>query len=244
MKNVWTLARRELSGYFATPVAYVFLFFYLVFMGVMPFALGGFYEREQADLVPFFQFHPWLYLFLIPAVSMRLWAEERKSGTVELLMTLPVTLWQMVLGKFLAAWFFTGLALVLTFPMVITVNFLGKPDNGVILASYIGSFLLAGGYLAVGSLFSASTKNQVIAFVLTFVVGLLFVLAGHPFVLDWVTGTVPAAVTDAVRSFSFLTQMNTISGGVIDVRALTYFGSLIVACLIGSGIVLDMKKAA
>lgn len=244
MKNVWTLAKRELSGYFATPVAYVFLFFYLVFMGVMPFALGGFYEREQADLVPFFQFHPWLYLFLIPAVSMRLWAEERKSGTIELLMTLPVTLWQMVLGKFLAAWFFTGLALVLTFPMIMTVNYLGQPDNGVILASYIGSFLLAGGYLAVGSLFSASTKNQVIAFVLTFVVGLLFVLAGHPFVLDWVTGTVPAAVTDAVRSFSFLTQMNTISGGVIDVRALTYFGSLIVACLIGSGIILDMKKAA
>lgn len=244
MRNVWTLAKRELSGYFATPVAYVFLFFYLVFMGVLPFALAGMYEREQADLVPFFQLHPWLYLFLIPAVSMRLWAEERKSGTIELLMTLPVTLGQMVIGKFLAAWLFTGIALVLTFPMYLTVNWLGNPDNGVILASYIGSFLLAGGYLAVGSLFSAMTKNQVIAFVLTFVAGLLLVFAGHPLVLDWVTNTFPAAVTDAVRSFSFLTQMNTISGGVIDVRALTYFGSLIVACLIGSGIVLDMKKAA
>ncbi|MDZ4772029.1 MAG: ABC transporter permease subunit [Planctomycetota bacterium] len=243
MKNVWTLATRELSGYFSTPVAYVFLFFYLVFMGVLPFALAGFYEREQADLVPFFQLHPWLYLFLIPAVSMRLWAEERKSGTIELLMTLPVTMGQMVVGKFLAAWLFTGIALVLTFPMYWTVNWLGKPDNGVILASYIGSFLLAGGYLAVGSLFSAMTKNQVIAFVLTFVAGLGLVFAGHPLVLDWITTRFPVAITDAVRSFSFLTQMNTISGGVIDVRALTYFGSLIVACLIGSGIVLDMKKA-
>lgn len=240
MRIVWTLAKRELSGYFATPVAYVFLFFYLAFMGVMPFTLGGFYEREQADLAPFFGFHPWLYLFLIPAVSMRLWAEERKSGTIELLMTLPVTMWQMVLGKFLAAWFFTGIALVLTFPMWITVNFLGQPDNGVIVAAYIGSFLLAGGYLAVGSLFSAMTKNQVIAFVLTFVTGLLLVLAGTPLVPDWF----PGPITEAIRSFSFLTQMNAISGGLIDMRALTYFGSLIVACLIGSGIVLDMKKAA
>ena len=244
MRNVWFLTKREIAGYFSTPVAYVFLFFYLVFMGVMPFALGGFYEREMADLQPFFAFHPWLYLFLIPAVSMRLWAEERKSGTIELLMTLPVTMPQMVLGKFLAAWLFAGLALVLTFPMWITVNYLGEPDNGVILASYIGSFLLSGGYLAVGSLFSATTKNQVIAFVLTFVTGLLLVLAGTPLVLDWFTTNVPAAITDAVRSFSFLTQMNTITQGVIDVRAFTYFGSLIVACLIGCGIVLDMKKAS
>lgn len=244
MRIVWTLAKRELSGYFATPVAYVFLFFYLVAMGVMPFTLGGFYERGQADLAPFFGFHPWLYLFLIPAISMRLWAEERKSGTIELLMTLPVTMWQMVLGKFLAAWFFAGIALSLTFPMWLTVNYLGKPDNSVIVASYIGSFLLAGGYLAVGSLFSAMTKNQVIAFVLTFATGLLLVLAGTPFVLDWITGFMPSAIIDTVRSFSFLTQMNTLSGGLIDLRALTYFGSLIIACLIGSGIVLDMKKAA
>lgn len=243
MKNVWTLSKRELAGYFSTPVAYVFLFFYLVFMGILPFALAGFYEREQADLVPFFQLHPWLYLFLIPAISMRLWAEERKSGTIELLMTLPVTMGQMVVGKFLAAWLFAGIALALTFPMFLAVNFLGKPDNGVILASYLGSFLLAGGYLAVGSLFSAMTKNQVIAFVLTFVAGLLLVFAGHPLVLDWITTRFPAAITDAVRSFSFLTQMDSLSRGVIDVRSLTYFGSLIVACLLGSGIVLDMKKA-
>jgi gliding motility-associated transport system permease protein len=244
VRNVWTLAKRELTGYFATPVAYVFLFFYLVFMGIMPFQLGGFYEREQADLQPFFAFHPWLYLFLIPAISMRLWAEERKSGTIELLMTLPVSLWQMVCAKFLAAWAFTGIALLLTFPMVLTVNVLGNPDNGVIFASYIGSFLLAGGYLAVGALFSATTKNQVIAFVLTFVTGLLLVLAGTPVVLDWLGDFVPVPIVDAVRSFSFLTQMNTITGGVIDFRSLTYFGSLIAACLIGNAIVLDMKKAS
>jgi ABC-2 type transport system permease protein len=244
VRNVWTLAKRELTGYFATPVAYVFLFFYLVFMGILPFSLANFYEREQADLVPFFQLHPWLYLFLIPAISMRLWAEERKSGTIELLMTLPVTMGQMVVGKFIAAWLFAGIALVLTFPMYWVVNYLGNPDNGVILASYIGSFLLAGGYLAIGSLFSAMTKNQVIAFVLTFVAGFLIVFAGMPLVQDWITGKLPVAVVDTIRSCSFLTQMNTISGGVIDVRALTYFGSLIVACLIGSGIVLDMKKAA
>jgi ABC-2 type transport system permease protein len=159
-------------------------------------------------------------------------------------MTLPVSLWQMVLAKFLAAWAFTGIALLLTFPMVLTVNGLGNPDNGVIFASYIGSFLLAGGYLAVGALFSATTKNQVIAFVLTFVTGLLLVLAGTPVVLDWLGDFVPTPIVDAVRSFSFLTQMNTITGGVIDLRALTYFGSLIAACLIGNAVVLDMKKAS
>jgi ABC-2 type transport system permease protein len=243
VRNVWTLAKRELSGYFATPVAYVFLFFYLVFMGILPFLLLNFYERERADLEPFFMLHPWLYLFLIPAVSMRLWAEERKSGTIELLMTLPVTMGQMVMGKFLAAWLFAGLALLLTFPMFWVVNYLGNPDNGVILASYIGSFLLAGGYLAVGSLYSAMTKNQVIAFVLTFVTGLLLVFAGDPLVQDWISAHGPAALSDAVRSFSFRSQMETLSRGVIEVQSLTYFGSLIVACLIGTGIVLDMKKA-
>lgn len=243
MKIVWILAKRELAGYFATPVAYVFLFIYLVAMGLLPFLLGGFYESEQASLQSFFVFHPWLYLFLIPAVSMRLWAEERKSGTIELLMTLPVSLWQMVVGKFLAAWAFAGIALLLTFPMWITVNYLGKPDNGVIIASYIGSFLIAGGYLAVGSLFSATTKNQVIAFVLTFAVGVVLVLSGTG-LGEWLTAHLPAAVADAVRSYSFMGQMSQVMGGLIDVRTLTYFGSLIVACLIGSAIVLDMKKAA
>ena len=243
VKTTLVLLKRELNGYFATPVAYVFIFFYLIAMSLLPFYLGGFYEREQADLQPFFAFHPWLYLFLIPAISMRLWAEERKSGTIELLMTLPVSMAQAVLGKFLAAWMFAGIALVLTFPIWLTVNYLGQPDNGVIAASYIGSFLLAGGYLAVGSFLSALTKNQVIAFVLTFVVGLVLVLAGTPAVLEPLAGAVPSSVLDAVRSFSFLSQMNTITSGVIDVRALTFFGSLIGGSLLANAIVLDLKKA-
>jgi ABC-2 type transport system permease protein len=193
----------------------------------------------------FFNFHPWLYLFLIPAVSMRLWAEERKTGTIELLMTLPVTTAQAVIAKYLAAWAFTGIALLLTFPMWITVNFLGKPDNGVILASYVGSFLMAGGYLAIGACISASTKNQVIAFVLTLMACLVFILAGFPMVLELISfrGWTPQSVVDAVRSFSFLTHFNSITKGVIDVRDFLFFGSLIVLCLFANAVVLDLKKA-
>jgi ABC-2 type transport system permease protein len=244
VRNVWILAKRELAGYFATPVAYVFLFFYLLLMALLTFYVTGYYEREVADLQPFFALHPWLYLFLIPAISMRLWAEERKSGTLELLMTLPVSMAQCVLGKFLAAWLFSGIALLLTFPMWLTANYLGAPDNGVILASYVGSFLMAGGYLALGSFLSATTRNQVIAFVLTFVVGLLFVLAGTPFVLEFATKWLPEVLLDTVRSFSFLTHMNAITSGVIDFRSLTFFGSLIVACLAANAITLDLKKGS
>ena len=163
MRNVGIIMRRELASYFATPLAYVFILIFLVLANAFTFSLGGFYERGQADLQFFFYWHPWLYLFLIPAISMRLWAEERKSGSIELLMTQPVTLWEAVLGKYFAAWLFAGLALALTFPIWITVNYLGKPDNGTILAAYIGSLLLAGGYLAIGTCMSAVTNNQVIA---------------------------------------------------------------------------------
>jgi ABC-2 type transport system permease protein len=244
MRTTWILAKRELAGYFATPVAYVFLFFYLVLMGALTFHLTGYYERGVADLQPFFALHPWLYLFLIPAISMRLWAEERKTGTIELLMTLPVSLAQCVSGKFLAAWLFAGIALLLTFPMWITANYLGQPDNGVILASYIGSFLLAGGYLGLGSFLSATTKNQVIAFVLTFVCGLILVLAGTPFVLDFFGRFLPDVLVDSLRSFSFLTHMNAIASGVIELRSLAFFGALIVACLAASAVVLDLKKSS
>src|SRR6201995_1339702 len=184
MRNVGIIIGRELASYFATPLAYVFILIFLMLSSAFTFYLGGFFERGQADLQSFFYWHPWLYLFLIPAVSMRLWAEERKSGSIELLMTQPVTLWEAVLGKYFAAWAFAGLALALTFPIWITVNFLGNPDNGTILAAYIGSFLLAGGYLAIGSATSALTSNQVIAFILGVVVCFVVLLAGFPIVLD------------------------------------------------------------
>ena len=244
MSKTITLLKRELAGYFATPVAYVFMVIFLILSGILTCYVGNFYENGQADLQAMFTFHPWLYLFLIPAISMRLWAEERKSGTIELLMTLPVSLAETVVAKFLAAWLFAGIALALTFPFWITVNLLGDPDNGVILASYIGSFLMAGGFLAIGACISAATKNQVIAFVLTFVCGLILVLAGTPFVLDLCGLVLPDVLVDAVRSFSFLTHMNAIASGVIEVRSLAFFGSLMAACLAASAVTLDLKKAS
>src|SRR5215467_5925955 len=210
MRNVGIIMRRELASYFATPLAYVFIVIFLLLANWFAFYLGSFYERGQADLDSFFGFLPWLYLFLIPAISMKLWAEERKSGSIELLMTQPVTLRDAVLGKFLAAWIFTALALALTFPMWITVNYLGKPDNGAILAAYLGSLLLAGGFLAIGSCMSALTRNQV-------VVCFLFLLAGFPLVLDVFRAWAPQALVDAVASLSFLTHFESIQKGVIDV---------------------------
>ncbi len=243
MANVWIVLKRELAGYFTTPIAYVFIIIFLFLSGIFTFYLGGFFERGQADLAPFFTFHPWLYLFLIPAVAMRLWAEERKSGTIELLFTLPVTMLQAVLGKFLATWIFTAVALALTFPMWITVNLLGDPDNGVILASYLGSLLMAGAYLAIGACMSALTKNQVIAFVVSVVVCLMLVLSGFPVVLDFVSAWAPAVLVEAISSFSFLTHFNAIGRGVIDLRDIVYFVSLIALFLFANVILIELKKA-
>ncbi|HWT14477.1 MAG TPA: ABC transporter permease subunit [Patescibacteria group bacterium] len=238
------LFRRELASYFATPVAYVFIVIFLLLSGAFTFYMGGFYERGQADLQPFFGFHPWLYLFLIPAVAMRLWAEERKSGSIELLLTLPVTMGQAVLGKFLAAWAFVGIALALTFPIWITVNYLGDPDNGVIVASYLGSLLMAGAFLAVGSCLSAMTRNQVVAFILTVVACFVLLLAGFPMVLDFFRGLGFAqGVIDAISGLSFLTHFNAISKGVLDLRDLFYFGLMIGFWLYATTIVIDLKKA-
>jgi len=205
--------------------------------------MGGLYERGQADLLPFFTFHPWLYLFLVPALAMRLWAEERKSGTIELLLTLPITTTMAVLGKFLAAWVFIGLALVLTFPIWITVNYLGDPDNGVIVASYLGSWLLSGAFLAVGSGISATTNNQVIAFILTVVVCFLLVLAGFPLVLSAFRSWAPNTIVDAVSSLSFLTHYQAISRGVLDFRDIGFFVLIIIAWLIATVLIVNMKKA-
>ena len=244
MKNVTAIMKRELYGYFSTPVAYVFIVVFLFLTGIFTFYLGAFYERAQADLEPFFRFHPWLYLFLIPAISMRLWSEERKSGTIELLMTLPISIGEAVTGKFLAAWFFTGITLALTFPIWITVNYLGAPDNMVIMASYLGSFLMAGGFLAIGSCVSAVTKNQVIAFVISVMICFLFVLSGFPIVLDFFQGWAPKMLMDAIASFSFLTHFESIKKGVIDLRDIIYFGVLIVFWLYANVIIIDARKAS
>ena len=237
------IVKRELSSYFATPVAYVFIVVFLFLTGIFTFYMGNFFERGQADLQPFFSFHPWLYLFLIPAISMRLWAEERKTGTIELLMTLPVSVGQTVLGKFLAAWIFTAVALALTFPIWITVNYLGDPDNGTILAGYLGSLLMAGSFLAIGSCVSAVTRNQVIAFVVSVVICLGFILAGFAPVLDFFAGWAPQVLLETVSSFSFLTHFNAISRGVIDLRDIAFFASLIGCFLFVNAIIIDLKKA-
>ncbi|MFP6801093.1 MAG: ABC transporter permease subunit [Pseudomonas sp.] len=243
MTKLSVIFKRELASYFATPLAYVFILIFLVLSGVFTFYLGGFFESGQANLSPFFNFHPWLYLFLVPAIAMRLWAEERKSGTIELLMTLPITRFDAVTGKFLAAWVFAGLALLLTFPMIITVNYLGEPDNGAIITGYIGSWLLAGAYLAIGSCMSALAKNQVIAFILAVSVCFLFIVSGFPMVLDGFSGWAPQWLVDAVASLSFLTRFDAISKGVIDLRDLLYFLTLIAAWLAATAVVIDLKKA-
>ena len=243
MANVRLIFERELRGYFATPIAYVFMAVFVALAGVFTMYLGGFFIRAQADLGSFFGFHPWLYLFLIPALSMRLWAEERRSGTIELLLTLPITMPQAVLGKFLAAWAFTALSLSLTFPIWLTVNYLGEPDNGIIFAGYLGSLLMAGAYLAIGSCISALTRNQVIAFVVSAVVCLLFVLSGYPLVLDVFSAWAPAWLVEAVSSFSFLGHFEDIVKGVIDLRDVVYFASLIALWLFLNVLALEVNKA-
>ena len=242
MRQFLSITKRELISYFATPVAYVFITIFLLLSGLFTFYLGNFFEIGQASLGSFFEWHPWLYLFLVPAVTMRLWSEEKKSGTIELLTTLPVSTLNIVLGKFMAAWLFTLLALILTFPMWITVNYLGNPDNGVIMASYIGSLLMSGGYLSIGIFISSLTKNQVIAFIVSVTVCFLFTVSGLPIVLDFFTNWAGESITDVIASFSFLANYSDISRGIIDFRTLVYFLSLIVLFLYLNVITLDNSR--
>jgi len=243
MSPINVILKRELASYFATPVAYIFIIIFLMLSGVFTFYIGQFFERGQADLTTFFNFIPWLYLVLVPAVAMRLWSEERRSGTIELLMTLPISTFHIVLGKFFASWLFLGLALALTFPLWLTVNYLGEPDNGVILAGYLGAWLMAGGFLAIGSCLSAMTKNQIIAFIMTLLVCFLMVVSGFPIVQDVFSSWAPLWLVDGVSNISFLTHFNAISRGVIDLRDVIYFVVLITAWLYATALVVDMKKA-
>jgi ABC-2 type transport system permease protein len=243
MSPTMAVMRRELRSYFVTPVAYVFLVIFLVLSGILTFYAGDFYDRGIADLQPFFAMHPWLYLILVPAVSMRMWAEEAKSGTLELLLTLPMRLWQAMLGKFLAAWFFVGLALLLTFPIWITVNYLGSPDNGIIIAGYIGSWLMAGAFLAIGACLSTLTSSQVVAFILTAVVCVLLILVGQSEVMDFFQGALPRRLVNGVAHLSMLRHYEAIARGVLDVRDLIYFVLTIAAWLTAGVLVLDLKRS-
>ena len=244
MRAIWVIARRELAAYFSTPLAYVFLIVFLIAAAAIPFFFGGFFERGQADLTSFFQFHPWLFLVLVPAIGMRLWAEERRVGTIELLMTFPVTIWQAVLGKFAAAWIFTAVALSLTFPIWITVNWLGDPDNGVILASYLASFLMAGAFLAQASAVSALTRSQVVAFILSVSAGFLLLVTGLDFVIGFVRGWAPPYLVDLLASFSFLTHFLAITRGVVEVRSIAFFVSLIALFLFVNRELVEWNKSS
>jgi len=244
MKGWRAIFKREFSSYFATPVALVFTVVFLVLSGAFTFYLGDFFARDQADLQSFFMFHPWLFLFLIPALSMRLWAEDRRSGTFELLLTLPVSPFALVLGKFLAAWAFAALALALTFPIWVTVNYLGSPDNGVIVGGYFASLLMAGSYLSIGAAFSALTRNQIIAFVGTALVCFLFMASGLPLVQNLFLGWAPEAVVTLIASFSFLGHFNGMLKGLIGGGDLLFFVSLIAFWLFVNTIAVNLKREA
>ena len=241
--NIWCIAKRELQGYFASPVAYVFIVIFLLLTGFFTFMLGGFFERNDASLVSFFMWFPWLYLFLVPAVGMRLWSEERRQGTIELLLTMPITAWQAIVGKFLASWLFLVLALVLTFPVWITVNYLGHPDNGVIVCGYVGSVLLAGAYLAIASMTSALTRNQVISFILSVVLCFLLILAGWPPVTRLLDSLNLTVVKNLVASMSVMTHFEAFQRGVLDFRDLIFFVSIIGFALFTTGVIIRSHRA-
>ncbi len=244
-RHIWTIAKRELSGYFNSPVAYVFIVIFLLLNGFFTFMLGGFFELGEASLSkPFFSWHPWLYLFLVPAAGMRLWSEERRVGTLELLLTYPIAPWEAILGKFIASWIFLAIALGLTFPVVLTVGYLGSPDLGAILAGYLGSFLLAGAYLAVTVMTSALTRNQVVSFILSVVICFFLILAGWEPVTNLLVRWAPDTIVNLVASFSVMPHFGNFQRGVVDLRDLLFFASVIVFSLFGTGVILRGLRGA
>jgi ABC-2 type transport system permease protein len=241
--SVIAITKREINGYFASPIAFVFIVIFLLLSGFFTFMVAGFFENGQATLAPFFTWHPWLFLFLVPAVGMRMWSEERRMGTLELLLTMPITAWQAIVGKFLASWAVIALAVVLTFPFVLTVNYLGHPDNGVIFASYVGSLLMAGAYLAISAMTSALTRNQVISFILSVVLLLFLILAGWSPVMNLLGQWAPEWLVNTISSFSVMTHFASIQNGVIDSRDILFFLSVIVFALFATGVILRAHRA-
>jgi ABC-2 type transport system permease protein len=238
-----SITKRELAAYFQSPVAYVFLVIFLLLAGFFTFTFGAFFERGEASLAAFFNWLPWLFLFLVPAVGMRLWSEERRLGTLELLLTMPVSNWQAIVGKFLASWIFLAIALALTFPLIITVNWLGDPDNGVIASGYIGAVLLAGAYLAISSMTSAMTRNQVIAFIIAVVLCLVLILVGFSPVTDMLSRWASPWLVESVTKFSVLTHYDGFQRGVIDTRDLLYFLSVMAFTLFATGVIIRSHRA-
>lgn len=243
LRNIKAIMKRELGGYFTSPIAYVFLVIFLLLTGFFTFTVGNFFERGEASLVSFFTWHPWLYLFLVPAAGMRLWAEERRLGTMELLLTMPITTWQAIIGKFLASWLFLALALALTFPVVITVNYLGDPDNGVIVAGYVGSLLLAGTYLAISCMTSALTRNQVISFIVSVMIALFLILAGYTPVTDLLTRWANPVIVEIIAAFSVMTHFEGFQRGVLDTRDVAFFVSMIGFALFTTGVIIRNQRA-
>jgi len=244
LRNVWTIAKRELVGYFNSPVAYVFIVIFLLLNGFFTFMLGQYFLRGEANLNAFLMWHPWLYLFLVPAAGMRLWAEERRVGTLELLLTMPIAPWQAIIGKYIACWIFIALALFLTFPVVLTTMYLGSPDVGSMFTGYVGSVLLAGAYLAVTVMTSAMTRNQVISFILSVVICFFLILAGWEPVTDLLVRWAPEWLVNTVSSFSVMPHFADFQRGVVDLRDLVFFGSVIAFCLFATGVVLRGLRAA
>jgi ABC-2 type transport system permease protein len=245
LENIKTIAKRELQAYFASPVAYVFIVIFLLLNGFFTFMVGGFFERGEASLsASFFMWHPWFYLFLVPAVGMRLWADERRVGTLELLLTLPIAPWEAIVGKFIASWLFLGLALALTFPVVLTVNHLGSPDNGVIFAAYAGSWLMAGAYLAVSCITSAITRSQVVSFIISVVACLFLILAGFPPVINLLQSLTNnwQWLVDLITSFSVITHFEGFQKGVLDSRDIIFFLSVIGFSLFTTSVILRTHR--
>lgn len=241
--NIWAIAKRELGAYFTSPVAYVFLVIFLLLTAFFTFNVGNFFGAGEANLVWFFYWHPWLYLFLVPAVGMRLWSEERRLGTMELLLTMPITPWQAIVGKFLASWLFLAIALLLTFPIVVTVNYLGNPDNGAIFAGYVGSLLLAGAYLAISCMTSAMTRNQVVSFILAVVLCLFLIIAGYGPITDMLVHWASPKLLDTIASFSVITHFEPFQKGLIDSRDVVFFGSIILFALFTTSVIIRAHRA-
>ncbi|HWB60096.1 MAG TPA: ABC transporter permease [Chthoniobacteraceae bacterium] len=243
IRNIVAITKRELTGFFTSAIAYVFIFIWLLLVGFFTFSISHWFTYGQASLGNFFMWHSWVYLILVPAIGMGIWSEERRLGTIELLLTMPVTAWQAIVGKFLAAWAVLGIALALTFPMIITVNYLGHPDNGVIVAGYIGSFLMAGSFLGITSIISALTRSPLIAFIVSVVICLFLVLAGFPPVTDMLVNWANPVVVNTIASFSVVTHFMGLQKGVLDSRDIIYFFSVIGFSLFTTSVIIRTHRA-